>query len=229
MHLIIFDIDGTLTQTMSIDEKCFVRALSEVCGIREVDTDWSNYKHTTDSGIVQEIYEMRLGRSPSPAEISKIRQHLVELLARASSEAPFEAVAGAPQLLAQLTGSAEYRVALATGGWRDSARLKMASAGLCYDDFPAASGDDAMDRESIMRISMHRAVERYGTMESVVYVGDGVWDARACRNVGVPFIGIATDGRAARLTAEGAVRVFPDFNDADLFLNCLQHFQNCDS
>ncbi len=229
MHLIMFDIDGTLTQTMSIDEKCFVRALAEVSGLHGVDTDWSNYKHTTDSGIVQEIYEMRLGRSPSPAEVSKLRQYLVELLARASSEAPFEAVAGAPQLLSRLTGSAEHRVSLATGGWHDSAQLKMASAGLCYDDFPAASSDDAMDRESIMRISMQRAVERYGTMESVVYVGDGVWDARACRNIGIPFIGIATDGRAARLTAEGAVRVFPDFNDANLFLNCLQRFQNCHS
>jgi phosphoglycolate phosphatase-like HAD superfamily hydrolase len=52
-------------------------------------------------------------------------------------------------------------------------------------------------------------------------VGDGVWDARAGRNIGVPFIGVGTDGRALRLSEEGAVCVFPDFSDTDLFLSSL--------
>ena len=97
----------------------------------------------------------------------------------------------------------------------------MRSAGLCYDDYPAASSDDAWDRESIIRLSMRRAAERYGRVGSTVYVGDGVWDVRACGSVGIPFIGIATDGRAARLSAEGAICVLPDFNDTDLFLRSL--------
>jgi phosphoglycolate phosphatase-like HAD superfamily hydrolase len=49
-------------------------------------------------------------------------------------------------------------------------------------------------------------------------VGDGVWDARACRSLGIPFIGIGTGSRAKRLSAEGAVCVFPDFSDTDIFL-----------
>lgn len=221
MRLVIFDIDGTLTQTVKADEDCFVRALTEVCGFSDVDTDWSQYKHTTDSGILHEIYETRIGRSPSPVEISQFRQHFVGLLVRVSSEAPFTAVAGAPALLSRLGGSAEHQVALATGAWRDSARLKMAGAGLRYDDYPAASSDDAFDRESIVRLSMRRAAERYGRAVGTFYVGDGVWDARACRNLGIPFIGVATDSRAARLVAEGAVCVFPDLGDADLFVSRL--------
>jgi len=97
----------------------------------------------------------------------------------------------------------------------------MASAGLCYDDYPAASSDDALDRESIVMLSMQRAAGRYGKAASTVYVGDGIWDARACRSVGIPFVGIATDGGAARLAAEGAAFVFPDFRDADFFLSSL--------
>jgi len=221
MRLVIFDIDGTLTQTMKADKECFVRSLVEVCGFNDVDTDWSRYKHATDSGLFHEIYESRAGRPPSPNEILRFRQHFLGLLAQVSSETAFAVVAGAPLLLSRLADSPEHRVALATGAWRDSARLKMTSAGLCYDDYPAASSDDALDRESIIRLSMQRAAERYGRIASTIYVGDGVWDARACRSVGIPFIGIATDGRAAHLSAEGAVYVFPDFSDTDLFLSRL--------
>src|SRR6478752_6653989 len=103
----------------------------------------------------------------------------------------------------------------------------MTSAGLCYDDYPAASSDDAFDRESIIRLSMQRAAERYGeSFACTVYVGDGVWDARACRNVGVPFVGIGTGIRATRLSAEGAVCVFPDFSDTDLFLSSVYEITN---
>jgi phosphoglycolate phosphatase-like HAD superfamily hydrolase len=221
MRLVIFDIDGTLTQTMKADTECFVRS----CGFADVDTDWSRYKHATDSGVFHEIYEAHAGRSPSPIEISQFREHFVSLLAQASSEVPFAPVTGAWLLLSRLASSAGHRVALATGAWRDSARLKMASAGLCYDEYPAASSDDALDRESIIRLSMRRAAERYGGFSDTVYVGDGVWDARACRSVGIPFIGVATDGRAARLAAEGAVCVFSDFSDTDLFLSRLYEIQ----
>jgi phosphoglycolate phosphatase-like HAD superfamily hydrolase len=45
MRLVIFDIDGTLTQTMKADAECFLRSLADVCGFCGVDTDWSRYKH----------------------------------------------------------------------------------------------------------------------------------------------------------------------------------------
>jgi phosphoglycolate phosphatase-like HAD superfamily hydrolase len=227
MHLVMFDIDGTLTETTQTDEECFVRSLTEVCGFSGVETDWSSYKHTTDSGIFHELYVARVGQPPSVAEISHFRQHFVELLTEASSVVAFSPIAGARQLLSCLDRSAEHRVSLATGAWRDSARIKMASAGLCFDDYPAASADDARDRESIMRLSMQRAVARHGApFVSTVYIGDGVWDARACRTLGIPFIGIGSGLRATRLASEGAVRVFQDYSDTDSFLESLDEITN---
>src|SRR5437016_2066804 len=226
MRLVIFDIDGTLTPTMNADEGCLVHSCKDVFGFVDIDTDWSHYPHTTDSGIFDAVVTSRIGRPPTEQEILQFRQHFVGLLARVSSEAAFGAVAGAPLLLSRLADSAEHRVALATGAWRDCARLKMASAGLCYDNYPAASSDDAFDRESIIRLSMQRAAERYGSLGSTVYVGDGVWDARACRSVGIPFIGIGTGSRATRLSAEGVVCIFPDFSDTDLFLSSVYEITN---
>src|SRR6266542_3133577 len=140
---------------------------------------------------------------------------------------PFAPIAGADRLLSRLAQGGSHRVSLATGGWRDSARLKMTSAGMCFDDHPAASADDALYRESIMRLSRQRAAERYGeSFACTVYVGDGVWDARACRSVGIPFIGIGMGSRATRLSAEGAVCVFPDFSDVDIFLRSVYEITN---
>jgi phosphoglycolate phosphatase-like HAD superfamily hydrolase len=222
MDLVMFDIDGTLTETTKVDEECFVRSFKDVFGFVDIDTDWSHYPRTTDSGIFHNVYASRVGRSPTAQDVSRFRERFIRLLAAASSRSPFASVAGAAQLLSRLSRSSTHRVSLATGGWRDSAHLKMTSAGMCFDGYPAASADDALDRESIMKLSLQRATEQYREVFAcVVYVGDGVWDARACRGLGIPFIGIGSGVRATRLASEGAVRVFQDLSESDLFLESL--------
>jgi phosphoglycolate phosphatase-like HAD superfamily hydrolase len=207
---------------MKVDALCFVRAFAEVCGFGDIDTDWSRYRHATDAGIFYEIFEARIGRLPTAEEISRFHQHFMTLLVEASKERPFAAMPGAAQLLSLLVARGVYKVSLATGCWSDSARLKMTSAGMCYDAYPSASCDDTPERDSIIKLSMQKAVSRFGgPFVSAVYVGDGVWDARACRKVGIPFIGIGAGRRAEKLAAEGAVLVFRDFSDSDLFLDGL--------
>ena len=94
MHLVMFDIDGTLTETMKVDEECFVRSFKDVFGFADIDTDWSHYPRTTDSGIFHDVFTARFGRSPTAQEVSRFRQHFVQLLAAASSQSPFAPVAG---------------------------------------------------------------------------------------------------------------------------------------
>src|SRR5438093_6449930 len=178
MHLVMFDIDGTLTETMKLDEECFVRSFKDVFGFADIDTDWSHYPHTTDSGIFHDVCMSRIGRSPTAQDVLRFRQHFIQLLAAASSQSPFAAVAGANKLLSRLAQGGSHRVSLATGGWRDSASLKMASAGMCFDDHPTATADDALDRESIMALSKQSAADRYGeSFACSVYVGDEVLGA----------------------------------------------------
>ncbi len=69
MHLVMFDIDGTLTETGKIDEECFVRSLADVCGFADVKTDWSSYKHTTDSGCAVSLTLRPIGRATSTRRI----------------------------------------------------------------------------------------------------------------------------------------------------------------
>src|SRR5438552_9432155 len=102
MHLVMFDIDGTLTETMKIDEECFVRSFKDVFGFADIDTDWSHYPHTTDYGIFHDVCMSRIGRLLTAHEDLRFRQHFIQLLATASSQSSFAPVAGADRLLSRL-------------------------------------------------------------------------------------------------------------------------------
>lgn len=221
--LVMFDIDGTLTESSDLDSATFIDALREVFGFRDVSDDWGSYPHATDAGILAELCRVRESRPPTESEARRMQDRYVELLAeRIAAAGGLRRIPGTAEILARLDASPDHAVALASGAWRASARLKLHAAALPTDDFPAAFSDDDSTREGICRISRQRAEARCGRrFERVVYVGDGVWDVRTSRHLGFGFIGIGRDAGADKLRAEGASRVVPDFRDAQAFLGFL--------
>ena len=216
MNLVMFDIDGTLTQTFAVDSDCYVQAVAEVSGLSAISTDWAAYRHTTDSGILDEIYRTRLERSPSEGEIQAVRELFIRKLRQAASRSStaFAMVNGARELIRRLMDGG-HAVSLASGGWRDSALMKLATAELQFDGMPAAFADDALSRGEIMLCSYRRACAVHGVAEfdDVVYVGDGVWDAKASRLLGYHFVGVGDNERARRLSELGAVATLADYSD----------------
>src|SRR5687768_3454481 len=97
MKLAIFDIDGTLTNTNSVDDKCFVKALSDAHAITEINTDWASYPHTTDSGITLRVFQDKFGRKPTETELGKFKSSFVNLLVDQyeSNSSSFAEIAGA--------------------------------------------------------------------------------------------------------------------------------------
>ncbi len=225
MNLVMFDIDGTLTRTDLADEICYVWALHEVFGLTDINTDWSVYPHCTDSGILEEIFQSRHGRSPRVAEVRDFQAHFASLLTGSSKDQPFRPVTGAREFLAKLKERPGSAVSLASGAWEGSARIKLSGAGFDIPNLPAAFSDDAHSREAIMEASLARALLHHGrdSFDSVIYVGDGVWDGRASRNLGFSFIGIANGpDKVDRLRAEGARRVFADYQNPDAIFAALE-------
>ena len=80
MKLVMFDIDGTLTNTYVSDENEFVRAIREVLGLPAINTDWASYHHVTSEGVLNEIALAQLGRPVSRDESQAVQRRLVELL-----------------------------------------------------------------------------------------------------------------------------------------------------
>ena len=173
-----------------------------------------------------EICRNHLGRDPGGAEISRLQSRFIQLLCASveGTRQPMREVPGAAALLHRLKAGPGWRIAIATGGWNVSARFKLASAGLPVDGIPWASADDAHDRVEILRTAIQRAGQHYGQVSfgKVVYIGDGVWDVRAAKALGIGFLGLATDNKAGRLVEEGASCVLADFSDPVQVSECLE-------
>jgi phosphoglycolate phosphatase-like HAD superfamily hydrolase len=224
MHLVVFDIDGTLTDTNVVDGECYWQAVREVLGIVGDQPDWHSFRHVTDAGIAAELCLRHLGREISRAELEAIADRLAALLEAALVEDPIELqIPGAAEILSILATSPEFAVALATGGMRVSAELKLRRAGLAFSSLPMASSSDAVSREDILRIAASRATEKYACQfASFTYVGDGLWDVKSARELGWRFIGIGSGAHADRLRAAGATTVIPHYRPAGTFLQLLK-------
>src|ERR1041384_1792023 len=88
MNLVIFDIDGTLTQTDFVDEECFVKAFHDEFGITGINTNWVAYPHCTDSGIALAIFEKQMRRAPKNEEIGRLKDRILDLLRSPKDRVP---------------------------------------------------------------------------------------------------------------------------------------------
>ncbi len=225
MNLVMFDIDGTLTASDVMDGECFVEAVRDVFGFTEVSTDWAAYRHCSDSGILEELFQERVGRSPHPGEIAEVQTRFTDLLETAMAAKPVEPIPGAREMLLRLLSERDTAVSLASGAWECSARAKLRKAGLDLAGIPGAFADDAQARVRIMRTSLKRAAEQWACQEfsTVVYVGDGVWDVQASRDLGCGFVGVGREpARRRQLMDLGARSVFPDFTGMEEFRAALR-------
>ncbi len=213
MKVVIFDIDGTLTQTNAVDSECFIRSVREVLGVEDFETDWSQYQFVTDSGVAQEISQRYCDRPMSGALTKAFHEHLVNGL-REQPKSLFQAIPGAIEFVNSLVESPDHAVAFATGAHEASARYKLETAGFDITGLPLASSSDAVVREHIMLQALDRAARAHqARFSDVVYFGDASWDVEATSNLGWKLVGIGSG-------IESDPR-FDDYRDPPAILACL--------
>ena len=214
-RLAVFDIDGTLTDTNAVDEECFLRAVADVLCLDAAGLLWSEAPHVTDSDLLRWLCQRYCGRPLRQGEAEETIGRFLELLHRELRSTPerFRAMPGAPAVFGHLRESG-WEVALATGGWEPSARLKLAAAGLAAEDLPLASASDAPTRPEILELAVRRTSELSGgAFSRIVALGDAIWDLEAATALSWPFVGVASGERASRLRAAGASVVLQDLAD----------------
>ncbi len=225
MNLAIFDIDGTLTNTNSVDNECFVNALGEAHGITEINTDWAAYPHTTDSGITLHVFQKKFGRKPEETELDKFKNCFVNMLSEQyhANSSSFAEIAGASAALKKLKQESDWAVAIATGCWRESALLKLKAAKIDIDRIPAAYAEDGLSREEILQAAVSRSLKQFrlSSFEKIVSIGDGLWDVRAARRLNFAFLGVGCRDPGVMLRQAGATDVIEDFADYDRLVSSL--------
>lgn len=224
---VIFDIDGTLTATTGVDDECFVEAIHRTFGVAVTDTDWANYPCSTDYGLTCEIVRRARGSLPSAEETGRMQRTFFTLLAEKIAAQPTRCrtVPGAHTLLGALINT-DVPVGIASGAWPGSAEIKLGAAKLAIDRFPStfshALGDGRpASRPQIIEATLAQlGLQRPGLPPlRPVYVGDGVWDCRAARALGIGFVGVRIDGKTDPLRSAGATRIVRDFEDLEAVLN----------
>lgn len=190
---VIFDIDGTLLRSSQEDDELYRQAVRNVLGDVTFRGSLHDYDPVTDSAILVQVLSDNDVR-PDKTIVERIRDEFFRLVHQhVVAHGPFPEIPGAREFLRRMHASDRYSIAIATGGWRQSALTKLRTAGFDIEGVPLASSDDAMDRAAIMQIAFDATAVRTG---SVTYFGDGPWDREACRKLGWNFepVGPAVGG-----------------------------------
>jgi len=197
--LVIFDVDGTLIGGEPADWLAFDTAIESVLGFSADETFFAGLPEITAQSIAEAAIRAS-GAEPGNGLEQRIHDEYFRglRLAHSSDALTFQPRTGVPELLQHLASIPGVKVALATGDWHPTITFKLAAAGIDISAFPIATSSDTPRRADIIRL----AAERAGMpLSQSVYVGDGVWDMRACRELEIAFIG--TGARTHRLSESG--------------------------
>ncbi len=192
MYLFMLDVDGTLIDSYDFDSECFRSAIEEVMGIQLTD-ELGAFLNVTDIGILEELIEqqgmrenrMKILRDVKSVFLTKLRAYIE------SNSNELQASPGAIEFVNDMKMHPNVVLAIATGGWEESARMKLRAAGFDINHVSFASCSDAMTRSEIMALAAFRAKQDTGALFTRrVYFGDGEWDKMATNTLGYEFVAV---------------------------------------
>lgn len=195
----VFDLDGTLGDTLPLCIESFRRAVCDLDGRTLEDGDISRHFGPSDLGVIERLFPDRpdLVRPGMERMLCHYRE-----LHRSMAPAPFDGVAG-------LLGTLRERgvvLGMVTGKCMETAIMTLKEFGI-WEYFPMV--EPGSPRRVIKGECLLRIADHYGLEPSdIIYAGDSVTDIDACREAGVP---IAAAAWAATADPDALAACRPDF------------------
>jgi HAD superfamily hydrolase (TIGR01509 family) len=199
---VLFDIDGTLVDSSYLHVNAWMHAFREVG--HPVDA-WRI--HRGQGMGSSELVATLLGEAAEQVG-SQAKAHHSEHYRQASDQ--LRAFDGARELVAAAAQRGATVVLATSAAPEELERLRSV---LDIDDAVAKiTAAEDVDAAKPAPDLVHVALQRAGVgPERAVYVGDTVWDVKACGKAGVACVGVLSGGiSAAELTEAGAVAVYED-------------------
>jgi beta-phosphoglucomutase-like phosphatase (HAD superfamily) len=194
--LALFDIDGTLTESISVHQDALKDTLRDF-DLFNYNEDFSSYKHHTDLYIVNEIFKNQNSRDMTDGEINLFEEKLLKRIIHLLNGKNFKQINKAIDFVHYVHESTDYAIAYATGSFKTPAKLKLALGFPLNKDQYLFACNTEPSREGIVGKAIERSKYNYGLddFEKMVAFGDGLWDLKAAKHNAIEFIGIGANSR----------------------------------
>ena len=202
---LIFDLDGTLVDTVYAHVFAWQRAFTEL-GL-PID-GWRIHRRIGMSGgLFARAAAREIGRPLSPTEVETIQRRHGEIYREILPER--RPLPGAVELLADLRAEGIVH-GIATSGRRPEIDASLEALGVGEETVVVERGD--VERAKPEPDLFLTCAERLGVTASDSYViGDAVWDLLAARRAGMLSVGLLSGGYGEdELARAGAFRVYRD-------------------
>ncbi len=226
-RLILFDIDGTLVLTGGAGARAMTRAFEELFGIANAFQGVA-MAGRTDTAILSEaltVHQIAADDRRLLAYRDGYFRHLAAEIRNPQSGSRHGVMPGVRPLLDALAARDDVYLALLTGNYQPSARMKLEFFDLWRYFRCGAFGDEAPDRNGLFRTALVRIVALGGPILDAtrsVIVGDTPHDIAVAIAAGARSVAVATGSYdLGALRAAGADVVFRDLSDTNSVIEAL--------
>lgn len=208
--LVLFDIDGTLVDCGKAAGKAFSAAFHEAFGVACPIFAVEEVSGLTDTAILMEVVR-RLELTPDDFEQRRDQAFRIYArnLERELKLNPAKELPGATRAVARIKSIEHCAVGLLTGSTEATARVKLETAGIAFDQFVCgAYSEDGELREALPPAARRRFAERYSREpRQTILIGDTPRDVQAAVATGCEFIGVATGPYDKSMLEQAGARV----------------------
>lgn len=197
MHVILFDIDGTLIHTKGAGRAALRRALIEDFGI-ENPNDNVPVEGRTDRGITRDLFAAHQ-IDETPENWQKFRDSYLRHLPEQLRNRPGTLLPGILPLLDSLQSTGHVAMGLLTGNTRRGAGIKLSHFGIDHYFEFGGFGDLHYQRNDVAGEALREVRSRHGAdfdAGQVWVVGDTTLDVQCARSIGARAIAVGTGGHS---------------------------------
>jgi HAD superfamily hydrolase (TIGR01509 family) len=212
MHALVFDLDGTLVDSVYAHVLAWQRALAEV----GVDIDgYRLHRHVGSSGTLIIRYAQRaVGRKLSKEQVGTVHQRHEDIFQQLLPRP--RPLPGAVEMF-RVLADAKIPHAIATASYRPLINPSLDAVGLGQDAV-VVDGRGELHGKPEPDLFIASKKQLRVQAEECIIVGDAVWDHVAARRAGMLSVGVLTGGYGEEeLYHAGAFRVYRHI--ADLLQN----------
>jgi phosphoglycolate phosphatase-like HAD superfamily hydrolase len=223
MHVILFDIDGTLLHTGGAGQAAFRETMRMEFGVSDA-VSHVLFAGRTDRAIVLD-YFLAHGIADSSDNWGRFVGSYPDRLRRMLPACPGRVLPGVHRILELLADRSDVTLGLLTGNLLVGARMKLGHYGIGGSFRFGGFGDDHIDRDSVARLALAEAERHLGNSQpigQVVVVGDTPLDIRCGRAIGASVVAVGTGWQSRDLLeAECPDLLLDDLSDPSPLLELL--------